>query len=52
MLALISDSRITAIQLRAIAALPDDARQAVVSLIEATTRAENRRRGPAEPQDS
>jgi transcriptional regulator with XRE-family HTH domain len=45
MLALVRDSGITAVQLRAIAALPDDARQAVVSLIEATARAETRRRG-------
>ena len=52
MLALIRDSGITAIQLRAIAALPDDARQAVVNLIEATTRAENRRRPPSEAGDS
>jgi transcriptional regulator with XRE-family HTH domain len=51
-LALIRDSGITAVQLRAIAALPDDARQAVVSLIEATARAETRRRGPAEAADS
>ena len=51
-LALIRDSGITAVQLRAIAALPDDARQAVVSLIEATARAESRRRGPAEAADS
>lgn len=45
MLALIRDSGITAVQLRAIASLPDDARQAVVSLIEATARAESRPRG-------
>ena len=51
-LALIRDSGITAVQLRAIAALPDDARQAVVDLIEATTRAQARRRGPAATQDS
>ena len=51
-LALIRDSGITAVQLRAIAALPDDARQAIVSLIEATARAETRRRGPAEATDS
>ena len=52
MLALIRDSGITAVQLRAIAALPDDARQAVVSLIEATARAETRRRGPSGTGDS
>lgn len=52
MLALIRDSGITAIQLRAIAGLPDDARQAVVSLIEATARAETRRRGPSETENS
>jgi ESX-1-secreted protein regulator len=45
MLALIRDSGITAVQLRAIAALPDDARQAVVRLIEATARTESRPRG-------
>jgi transcriptional regulator with XRE-family HTH domain len=45
MLALIRDSGITAVQLRAIAALPDHARQAVVNLIEATTRTESRTRG-------
>jgi transcriptional regulator with XRE-family HTH domain len=44
MLALIRDSGITAIQLRALATLPEDARQAVVSLIEATTRAESSKR--------
>ena len=43
MLALIRDSGITAVQLRALATLPDDARQAVVSLIEATARAESRK---------
>jgi transcriptional regulator with XRE-family HTH domain len=44
MLALIRDSGITAVQLRAMASLPDDARQAVVRLIEATAR-ESRPRG-------
>jgi len=48
MLALIRDSGITAVQLRAIAGLPDAARDAVVSLIEATTRAESGRRGSGE----
>jgi transcriptional regulator with XRE-family HTH domain len=51
MLALIRDSGITAIQLRALATLPEDARQAVVSLIEATTRAESRGRGHDEGSD-
>lgn len=45
LLALVRDSGITTVQLRAIAGLPDDARQAVVALIEATARAESRRRG-------
>ena len=48
LLALVRDSGITTVQLRAIAGLPDDARQAVVSLIEATARAESRRRGGGE----
>jgi transcriptional regulator with XRE-family HTH domain len=52
MLALIRDSGITAVQLRAIAGLPEEARQAFVSLIEATARAETRRRGPADAADS
>jgi transcriptional regulator with XRE-family HTH domain len=51
MLALIRDSGITAIQLRALATLPEDARQAVVSLIEATTRAESHRRSRDEGDD-
>jgi transcriptional regulator with XRE-family HTH domain len=41
LLALVRDSGITAVQLRAIAGLSDQARQAVVSLIEATARAES-----------
>jgi transcriptional regulator with XRE-family HTH domain len=41
LLALVRDSGITAVQLRAIASLPDAAREAVVSLIEATARAES-----------
>lgn len=45
MLALIRDSGITTVQLRAIATLPDEARQAVVRLIEATARAESLNRG-------
>jgi len=45
LLALVRDSGITSVQLRAIAGLPDDARQAVVDLIEATARAETRKRG-------
>ena len=48
LLALVRDSGITAVQLRAIAGLPDEAREAVVSLIEATARAESRRRGSSE----
>jgi transcriptional regulator with XRE-family HTH domain len=48
MLALVRDSGITTVQLRAIARLPDDARQAVVNLIEATARAESRKRGSGE----
>ena len=50
LLALVRDSGITTVQLRAIAGLPDDARQAVVDLIEATARAESRRRGSSEGQ--
>jgi hypothetical protein len=45
LLALVRDSGITAVQLRAIAGLPDEAREAVVRLIEATARAESGRRG-------
>jgi transcriptional regulator with XRE-family HTH domain len=52
MLALVRDSGITTVQLRAIAGLPDDARQAVVSLIEATARAESRKRGSGEGEHS
>jgi hypothetical protein len=52
MLALVRDSGITAVQLRALAALPDDAREAVVSLIEATARAESRRRSSRDSEDS
>lgn len=48
MLALVRDSGITTVQLRAIAGLPDDARQAVVNLIEATARAESPKRGSGE----
>jgi transcriptional regulator with XRE-family HTH domain len=48
MLALVRDSGISTVQLRAIAGLSDDARQAVVSLIEATARAESRGRGSGE----
>ena len=48
LLALIRDSGISAVQLRAIAGLPEAARDAVVSLIEATTRAESGRRGSGE----
>ena len=50
MLALVRDSGITTVQLRAIAGLPDDARQAVVNLIEATARAESRRRSSDEAE--
>jgi transcriptional regulator with XRE-family HTH domain len=45
LLARVRDSGITAVQLRAIAGLPDEAREAVVRLIEATARAESGRRG-------
>ena len=48
LLALIRDSGISAVQLRAIAGLPEAARDAVVSLIEATTRAESGRGGSGE----
>ena len=44
LLALVRDSGITAVQLRAIAGLPDEAREAVVRLSEATARAESGRR--------
>jgi transcriptional regulator with XRE-family HTH domain len=50
LLTLVRDSGITAVQLRAIAALPPEAREAVVNLIEATARAESRRRGSSENQ--
>lgn len=50
LLTLVRDSGITAVQLRAIAALPPQAREAVVSLIEATARTESRRRGSSENQ--
>jgi transcriptional regulator with XRE-family HTH domain len=50
LLTLVRDSGITAVQLRAIAGLPDEAREAVVRLIEATARAESgRRNDPGEP---
>lgn len=45
LLALIRDSGISAVQLRAIAGLTEAAREAVVRLIEATARAESDRRG-------
>ena len=45
LLTLVRDSGITAVQLRAIAGLPAEAREAVVRLIEATARAESGRRG-------
>jgi transcriptional regulator with XRE-family HTH domain len=44
LLTLVRDSGITAVQLRAIAGLPPEAREAVVNLIEATARAESRTR--------
>ena len=48
LLALVRDSGISAVQLRAIAGLPEAAREAVISLIEATARAESGRRGSEE----
>jgi hypothetical protein len=48
LLALVRDSGITTAQFRAIAGLPPEAREAVVSLIEATARAESRKRGSSE----
>jgi len=44
LLTLVRDSGITAVQLRAIAGLPPEAREAVVRLIEATAHAESRTR--------
>jgi transcriptional regulator with XRE-family HTH domain len=49
LLALIRDSGITVAQLRAVAGLPPDAREAVVRLIETTARAESRRRSADPP---